>query len=164
MLTIISNEIKAAAYLYASLYGKLLKADGEIENLGLLGTQRVTVTGVQELAEAFIGVASLAAFRWHDCGQGATAEASGDTAMQSLAGSTVGSLRSQGSQTSGGATNIYRTVGTMSFIGTLAVTEHGIFDLGSGGNLWDRTVFAAVNVVSGDRVEFTYDLSCVAGG
>jgi hypothetical protein len=55
-------------------------------------------------------------------------------------------------------------VGTISYSGTLAIVEHGLFDQAAqGGTLWDRTVFATINVVSGDAIQFTYDCTLTAG-
>jgi hypothetical protein len=48
---------------------------------------------------------------------------------------------------------------------TLAITEHGLFSAASGTDeLMDRTLFSAINVVSGDTITPTYNLTCTAGG
>jgi hypothetical protein len=48
------------------------------------------------------------------------------------------------------------------------VTEHGIFMQAAtgGGTLWDRSVFAAINLTgaNGDGLQSTYVLTCTAGG
>jgi hypothetical protein len=46
------------------------------------------------------------------------------------------------------------------------VTEHGIFSQAAtgGGTLWDRSVFSAINVVSGDSIQFTYTCTVSSGG
>jgi len=43
------------------------------------------------------------------------------------------------------------------------VTEHGLFNASSAGTLMDRTVFSAINVVNGDSIQFTYELTATAG-
>jgi hypothetical protein len=55
---------------------------------------------------------------------------------------------------------------TVSFDATAAITEHGLFSQAAtgGGTLWDRTVFSAINVVSGDSIQFAYSLTVSAGG
>ena len=64
------------------------------------------------------------------------------------------------------AANQYRSVGTLTFDNTAAVTEHGLFSQAAtgGGTLWDRSVFSAINVVSGDSIQFTYTVTVSAGG
>lgn len=49
--------------------------------------------------------------------------------------------------------------------GTLAITEHGLFSAASAGTLWDRTVFAAVNLVAGsDSLQVTHTTTFPSGG
>jgi hypothetical protein len=59
-----------------------------------------------------------------------------------------------------------RSTGTLTFDNTVAVTEHGLFSQAAtgGGVLWDRSIFTAVNVVSGDSIQFQYTASLTAGG
>jgi hypothetical protein len=45
----------------------------------------------------------------------------------------------------------------------LAITEAGLFDATSAGNMLIRSVFSAVNVVSGDSIAFTFGLKQVPG-
>jgi len=54
-------------------------------------------------------------------------------------------------------------VGTISYTTTKAITEHGLFNAATAGTLLDRTVFTVINVVSGDSIQFTYELECAAG-
>jgi len=64
------------------------------------------------------------------------------------------------------AANQYRSVGTVTFDAITAVTEHGILSQAAtgGGVLWDRSVFTAINVASGDSIQFTYTCTVSAGG
>ena len=71
--------------------------------------------------------------------------------------------RVAGSQTEGAA-NVYVSVGTISYTSTKAITEHGLFNASTGPTLLDRSVFSAVNVVSGDSVQYTYSLTVNSGG
>jgi hypothetical protein len=87
-----------------------------------------------------------------------TAEAIGNTAMET----TDGESRATGTQTESAA-NAYQSVGTIAYTSTKAVTEHGLFNDSSAGTLMDRTVFSAINVVSGDSIQFTYTLTLTAG-
>jgi len=64
------------------------------------------------------------------------------------------------------AANQLRSVGTQSFTGSGAITEHGLFSVitESAGVLWDRSVFSAINVDNGDSIEWTYTCTVSAGG
>jgi len=98
-------------------------------------------------------------FKFHDSGVGTTAENAGDTIIET----TDGESRATGTQTEASAT-VYKSVGTIAYTTSKAITEHGLFNDATAGTLMDRTVFSAINVVSGDSVEFTYQLTVSAGG
>jgi hypothetical protein len=86
-------------------------------------------------------------FKYHDAGVGTTAENVADTAIET----TDGESRATGTQTES-ASNAYRSVGTISYTSTKAITEHGLFNDSSAGTLMDRSVFSAINVVNGDSI------------
>jgi hypothetical protein len=48
----------------------------------------------------------------------------------------------------------------------VAITEHGIFSQAAvgGGVLLDRSLFSAINLVSGDGLQTQYDLTFTSGG
>jgi len=122
----------------------------------------VTNAGVGYMATDFTaGLASprISAFNYHDCGTGTTAAAVTDTALQTPAG-TARVAGTQSSPTSGQ----YKTVVTVSFTSSLAITEWGLFSASTSGTLWDHRVFAAINVNNGDSIQFTYQLTINAGG
>lgn len=140
------------------LYATKVSASGAREDLGLVCTKVVTDAGVQYLVDALQGTQSSNVFRWHGAGTGTTAESAGQTALVTEVGSRV-----SGTQTEGAAANVYRTVATISFGGTFAVTEHGVFSASTSGTMLDRSLFAAINVINGDSIEFTYDLTLPSG-
>ena len=71
--------------------------------------------------------------------------------------------RATGTQLEGATTNIYKTVATITFTGTHAVSEHGLFSAATAGTMMDRSVFSpADNVVNLDEIEYTYQLTVVA--
>ena len=105
------------------------------------------------------GASDINTFNFHDSGTGAVAENVTDTAL----GTPAGPARVAGTK-SVPATNQYRSVATIAYTATLAITEHGLFSASTAGTLWDRSVFAAVNVVSGESIQFTYTLTLTAGG
>lgn len=136
------------------LYATRISELGQIEHLGLVSTMVVTTAGVNYMRDNFnnqTGSANIVNFNFHDSGTGTGAEAVGDTAL----GAAAGPARVTGTQ-SAPATKQYRTVGTITYTATLAITEHGVFSASSAGTLWDRSVFGAINVNNGDSIQFTY--------
>lgn len=142
----------------SALSATLLRADGTTQRLGVLSNRVVTTAGVGFLVDALQNLTEAEAINWHQSGTGTTAEAVGDTVLVTPTGSRVAGTQSEPSA------NVYRTVATLSYTSTLAITEHGIFTASSGGVLWDRSVFSAINVVNGDSIQFTYNLTVNAGG
>lgn len=146
--------------LTAELSAILIKADGTKIDYGVLGYRVVTTAFVTFLVDQLQTETSVFGdFKFHDSGVGTTAENVTDTAMET----TDGETRVTGSQTEASAT-VYRSVGTITYTTTKAITEHGLFNDVSAGTLMDRTVFSAINVVNTDSVQFTYSLTCSAGG
>lgn len=99
-------------------------------------------------------------------GTGTNAAAVGDTALQTEAAPTTSGGRTVGTESRTTVTNTndnYQVTGTVTAGSTLAITEAGLFDAVSSGNLLIRSVFSAVNVVSGDSIAFTFGLKFVPG-
>lgn len=150
------------------LYATVIRADGSIEHLGLISTQLITDAGVAFLVDDWdASVTDITNMNFHGCGTGTVAEAVGDTALgtESTTALNPDSTRATGTR-SQPAANQYRTVGTLTFDASAAITEHGILSQAAtgGGTLWDRSVFAAINVVSGDSIQFTYTCTVSSGG
>lgn len=131
---------------------------GTRENLGLVSTKVVTTAGVGYIVDAFQNSVELENMKFHASGTGGTAEAVGDTALV-----TEVETRATGTTAEGASANIYQTVGTVAYTATRAIVEHGVLSASSGGVLLDRSVFTAINVVNGDSIEFTYELTLPAG-
>lgn len=51
-----------------------------------------------------------------------------------------------------------QVVGTVSETATIAVTESGLFNADTNGTMLARQTFTAVNVVSGDSIQFTWKI------
>lgn len=121
----------------------------------------VTTAGVNYMAADFLSSSSarINAFNYSDCGTGTTAAATSDTALVTPAGT----ARVAGTQSNPSA-NQYRTVATINFTSSLAITEYGLFSASTSGTLWDRRVFSAINVSSGDSVAFQYTVQLNSGG
>jgi hypothetical protein len=122
----------------------------------------VTTAGVNYMASDFAsnGVTpTISGFKFQDSGTGTNGAVVGDTALQTP----TGIARVQGTPTNPSA-NQYRSVATIAYNNTFAVTEWGIFSASTTGTLWDRRTFAAINVVSGDSIQFTWTLTVNSGG
>lgn len=158
------NQQVGIVAMTSRLDAVLIRKDGSVQNLGLLSTRVVTDAGVTFMRDDFNGATKdITNLNFHDSGTNNTAEAVGDTDLGTPAGP---STRATGTQ-SAPAANQYRTVGTITYAGTLAIVEHGIFNQaarGAGTTLWDRSVFSVINVVSGDAIQFTYTLTINSGG
>ena len=143
--------------LRARLYGP----DGNLLDEQDLGSGLVTTAGVNYMAaDMNDGASDISAFDYHGTGIGTTAAAIGDTALENVTGAPS---RVSGTPSNPSA-NQYRSVATVSYTSTLAITEWGLFSASTSGTMWDRRVFSAINVVNGDSIEFTYTLTINAGG
>jgi hypothetical protein len=129
---------------------RLIRADGRTVNYGIVSRRVVTTAFVNFVTDQLQTETSVFGdFKYHDGGVGTTAENAADTAIET----TDGESRATGTQTESAA-NAYQSVGTIAYTSTKAVTEHGLFNDSSAGTLMDRSVFSAVNVVSGDSINF----------
>jgi len=146
-----------------ALKAKVIRASGEVEDKGVVSTRVVTTVGVNALVDAFQGLFTLNNFKYHVSGTDTAIEAITDV-ESTITGATPAPVA--GTQVEGASANIYRTVATIPYVSTLAITSHGLVNniVKTGSILWDRSVFAAINVVNGDSIEFTYELTCNAGG
>jgi hypothetical protein len=140
------------------LYARVIRSNGDVENLGLISTKVVTDAGVQYLVDALQNLVEPENFKYHASGTGTTAEAASQTALVTEVAS-----RTAGSQAEGASANIYRTVAIIAYAAPFAITEHGVFSANAAGTMLDRSLFAAINVLSGDSIEFTYDLTLPSG-
>lgn len=152
----------------SELRARVRRADGQWIDYGTLSRRVITTAGVTFLRDDFNNSAQdITTMNFHGCGTGTNAEAVGDTALQTESTTALNpdSTRATGTRSTPSSTT-YQTVGTLTFDATAAVTEHGILSQSAtgGGTLWDRSVFTAINVASGDSIQFTYVLTLTAGG
>jgi hypothetical protein len=159
-----ASGILGVGRLYATVY----RADGLVEHLGLLCTRSITDAGVTFLRDDFNNNAQdITTMNFHGCGTGVAAENVTDTALgtESTTALNPDSTRATGTRSTP-ASNQFRSVGTVTFDASAAITEHGILSQSAtgGGTLWDRSVFSAINVVNGDSIQFTYTLTLSSGG
>jgi len=136
-------------------------ADGRVIDYGLVCTESVTTAFCAFLAAQFITDSTeVGDFKYHDSGVGITGENITDTDIET----TDGENRVAGTQVQGASAVAYKSVGTIAYTTSKAITEHGLFSQAAGTTLMDRSVFAAINVVNGDSIQFTFELTLTAGG
>lgn len=144
------------------------RSHGQWTNYGVVARRVVTDAGVAFVVDDWDDdTKDITTLHFHGAGTGTGSEAAGDTALgtESTTALNPDSTRATGTESQPSA-NIIRTVGTLTFDATAAITEHGIFSQSAtgGGTLWDRSVFSAINVASGDSIQFTYSLTLSSGG
>ena len=134
---------------------------------GVVSRRVVTNAGVAFLVDAWQNLTELENMKYHGVGTGATAEAAADTALvtESTTALAPDSTRATGTQTEPAA-NQLRSTATVNFDASAAITEHGLFSQAAtgGGTLFDRSVFSAINVISGDSITFEYTVTFSSGG
>lgn len=87
-------------------------------------------------------------------GTGAGTTAATDTTLFSETGSRVSGTSTQ--QTTSVTNDTYQVVGTQTAGGTLAITNAGLFDASTSGNLFVKGDFSTINLSSGDSIQFTF--------
>ena len=112
-----------------------------------------TNAGEDKTTDLWDGTVAVPANWYVGSGTGAVAFAKGDTALGTEVESRVITTDSQPT------TDTNRHVGEVTYTATRTITEAGIFDAASVGNMPMREVFAGIGVTSGDRIEFTFDLT-----
>lgn len=167
LATIAIAKKVGAPTMFGVVQAEVTRADGSVLDLGVISCRVVTDTGVGFIVDAFQNSVELENMKYHGFGTGSNAEAAGNTALHTELTTQYASdnVRPTGSTTEGATANIYRTVGTLSPDATVAITEHGIFSQAAtgGGVLLDKSLFSAINLISGDSLQITYDLTFTSG-
>jgi hypothetical protein len=162
------DRVSSVVVMSSRLYAVHIRPGAFEYDLGEVSHHVVTDTGVGFIVDAWQNILELETMKFHGVGIGTTAEAASQTALvtESTTALNPDSTRATGSLTEGGTANIFRTVGTVTFDASAAITEHGLFSQAAtgGGVMYDRSVFSAINVVSGDSIQFTYDATLTSGG
>lgn len=89
-------------------------------------------------------------------GTGAGTAAITDTTLFTEVETRVAGTSTQ--QTTTVTNDTYRVVSTISITATRAITNAGLFDAVTTGNLFVKSDFATVNLVSGDSMQLTFNL------
>lgn len=142
----------------------------EWTDYGVVCRRVITNAGVTFLRDDWNASATVYAnMNFHGIGTGTNAENVTDTALQTESTTALNpnNTRATGARTTP-ASNQWRSVGTLTVDADVACTEHGILDQAAtgGGTLWDRSVFAAINLVGAnpDSIQCTYTCTLSAGG
>lgn len=86
-------------------------------------------------------------------GTGAGTTALTDTTLFTETGSRVAGTTTQ--QTTSTTNDTYQVVGTLTASGTVTITNAGLFDAVSSGNLFVKGDFTSIGLNSGDSIQFT---------
>jgi len=153
------SKLTGCAVLQGSLAIVKIFANGHRQDYGIVGRFKVTDAFVAFMVDQLqTETSEWGDFKYHDSGVGNTGENKTDTDIET----TDGESRATGTQTEGATANIYKSVGTISYTSTKAIGEHGLFSSAASTTLMDRHTFSDLNVVSGDSIEFTYQLTATA--
>jgi hypothetical protein len=166
------NALIPGAMMFATHLDLIHRArNGRIIEVRDLGSGLVTVVGVNKLVSDAVtgGIGTLANFKYMDTGTGSTAATDGNTALQTAITATAparvaATLTNGQTATTGNHAAILTYTGTILYNTSgptypIAITEWGLFDATSAGNMWDHKIFSAVNVNNGDSITFTYNLT-----
>ena len=94
--------------------------------------------------------------KYIDWGTGVTAATVTDSAMETVKADEGRTAGTSTRQTTTTANDTYQVVGNMVCVGSgAAITEVGLFDASSAGNLFLRGTFSAINLNVDDYIEFT---------
>jgi hypothetical protein len=156
-------------HFYGALWLTHLSERHSPVDYGLVSVGVITTAGVNYLvADMAAGANDINLFKFHGIGTGTNAEAAADTALQTEITTQyqTDNTRPTGSQGTGGSSNVYRTIGTITVDAAVANTEHGILTQAAtgGGTLWDRSQYSVINLANGDSLQATYDATFPAGG
>jgi hypothetical protein len=143
-------------------------------HLGIFGAWRkeknahngITTVGKAAVAGLINGVGSVAVFASIGQGTGVGAFAAGDTTLGTEVkadGTGASGVHAVAAATASLVTttttnDTAQFVGTISETATIAVTESGVFNATTNGTLLARQTFTAVNVISGDSLQFTWKI------
>lgn len=118
-----------------------------------MAADKITNSGLAIITNLLSGIGGTVP-KYIDWGTGASAATTSDTALQTPAGES----RTNGtpSRVTTTATNdTYQVVGTMTATAGRAITEAGLFDAATTGNMYQHDTFSTINLLTGDSIAFT---------
>jgi len=158
----IGVEEGSGLYLEGTLARRIIRADGQIEELPLLHNT-ITDAAADALANDFFDASvDVTAFDFHHWGTGVCTIPPACTATAMV---TPGSEARVAGTASKPAVRQYRTVGTITADGAKTITEWSLWNLAAAGIAWSIRCFTGIPLALGDAIEFTYTLTvaCVTG-
>ena len=114
----------------------------------------VTNLGKSRVAGLINGVFTTS-FTYVAIGTGTVAPSESDTSLGNEVARVAATCSTVTTTNSG---DTARLVGTFSFDATLAITESGVFNASSGGDMLCRQTFPVINVLPGDGLQITWDI------
>lgn len=126
--------------------------DGKLKDFREIDNLVVTV-GKNLIADNLLATPTLGKPGWMELGTGTTAPAAGDTALQTVIASSRVALTSKTR-----STNVVTMVGDWA-AGTAtnaAITEAGVFDAATAGNMSSRATFTAIPKGAADTLKITW--------
>ena len=87
-------------------------------------------------------------------GTGAGTTSASDTTLFSETGSRTTGTATQ--QTTSTTNDTYQVIGTLTASGTVTITNAGLFDANTSGNLFVKGDFTGIGLTSGDSIQFTF--------
>ena len=162
-----SVAILESSLALVHIHGPNARYPGLEEDYGVVSRKVITDNGAAAVVNAMRNTFELELFNYHGLGTGATAEAAANTALvtELTTQYSTDNTRPTGAQ-SAPAANQYQTVATITVDANVSITEHGLFSQAAapGGTLWDRSVFTALALNSGDSIIATYIATVTSGG
>lgn len=153
-----ANEAPAAVKMKGRLHIEVKGPDGAVKDEETVDNLVVT-TGRNHIADQLAGL-TAAAMSHMAIGTGSTAADATDTALETELDRNALTSKTQGTGTD--ANKVTYIAEWAAGDGTGAITEAGIFNSASAGDMLCRTVFAVKNKASGDSLTMTWVLTISA--
>lgn len=163
------GQVKPGLLNYLGAYGLRIPLLMGRWQMYRLVTNGVTNTGHADVAGLINNTGAVTAFGQIGMGTGNTAFSATQTALvtevtASGSGASGVHVLASGSTTASRVTtsvtnDTSQWVGTVSITGTIAVVESAVFNNNTNGDMLCRQVFSAINVVSGDSLQFTWKVA-----
>lgn len=140
----------------AGLYGRFIithlrkgKVIGVYDNI-------ITNIGKSKVADLIGAVNGISAFGWIAVGTDATAEGASD---QQLGAEVAREAASKSLVTTNVTDDTLQLQATFNFTASYGITEAGVFNAATGGDMLCRKTFDVINVQNGDSLQFTYKIT-----
>jgi hypothetical protein len=160
------DELASVAIFTSELRLQHVQKDLVID-YGVVSRKVISDAGAAAVVNAFRNTFELELFNFHALGTGVTAEAAAQTALvtELTTQYSTDNTRPAGAQ-SAPSGNQYQSVATITVDANVSITEHGLFSQAAapGGTMWDRSVFTALALNSGDSIIATYIATITSGG